>query len=100
MDYQRGVYSLVRFSSEWGVNEWKFTIIPQCKTYRNKVNSYLIQMYRNTVPVEVSYNGVRLVRADAIMEKSGGEGWEYDPATQLMTIRVNRQDKESQIRVR
>ena len=64
------------------------------------MNSYLIQMYRNTVPVEVSYNGVRLVRADVITEKSGGEGWEYDPATQLMTIRVNRQDKESQIRVR
>ena len=100
MDYQRGVYSLVRFSSEWGASEWKFTITPQCKAYRNKVNSYLIQMYRNTVPVEVSYNGVRLVRADVITEKSGGEGWEYDPATQLMTIRVNRQDKESQIRVR
>jgi len=99
-DYQQGIYSLVSFTSELTSDEWKFTITPRCTAYRNEVNSYLIQVYRDTMPSEVHYSGIRLMRSSGATTKISGQGWEYDVSTQLLTIRVNKQNKKSQIIVR
>lgn len=88
LDYEKGISSITRFTSELTEESWMFKVEKPVGSYHPESHTYLIKARLDDAPEKVLENNKALPKLDSTVAVESKAGWFYDETSKRLWIKT------------